>query len=438
MPKSKSYFSKDFPWILDLDREFHLNIERLHFLSSKLRWDEEETSALLHLENSILTLDGMRFVYQSLGKNKTTKKLDAAFQIFREEIIDLINFIHRYKKVAKENHRMTLYDLLLTLSENAPASLSWLHIEENTQEGKKRLKTHGEMLKHIHQMNLRYKKSPLKKIIKKHFERNKRTPFRALSTETVSTSFAHKFLKDLFRPWAHEKTVDRLLKKNYFESSKLESPMTYQLQGTLPIILSGPKHDITNLVTLAHELAHAIHYLHGTDTPLVEEFIGQLFEVLAFRKFQQEKSYQKYKHDSEEYFWHNFLDFYVQKLYATDTAVKIMRLTKRNPQKMREFSKKNFGNYFGVRESYFDFGYELNENFYSYDYLLGYIYAYHIGLIVSRDKTKWDLIKKILVAEKDLTLEKIGAWFKLPPLKKLNEQMMKELEIYFLLSRTKS
>lgn len=436
-PQRASKFSTDFPWITDLAHEFELNIERLHLLSSKPRWNEDETRTLLRLENSLLTLDGMRFVYGSLGKNKISKKIDAAFQIFREEIIDLINFTHRYKKVTKESHRMTLYELLITLSENAPAQLSWLHIEENTREAKRILKNKKEMRKTITTLNLRFHKSPLKKMTKKHFEKNHNTPFRASAKLTVSTKMAHEFLKELFKPLAHEKTIERLLLKNYFESKTLESATTYHLQGTFPLILSGPKHDVTNLVTLAHEMAHAVHYLHGSDTPLVEEFIGLLFEMLAFRKFQQEKNYAKYKHESEEYFWHNFLDFYVQKLYSTDTAIKIMELPKRNPGKMREFSKSNFKKYFGVRESYFDFAYELNEYFYSYDYLISFIYAYHIALSVSKKPENWSLIKKILLAEKDLTLEKIGSWFKLPSLKTMNEQMMKELEIYFLLSRTK-
>ena len=435
--KRNTKFNMDFPWITDLEREFELNIERLHTLSSKPRWNEDESMALLRLENSLLTLDGMRFVYSSLGKQKISKKIDAAFQIFREEIIDLINFTHRYKKVTKESHRMTLYELLITLSENSPVQLSWLHIEENTREAKRTLASKKDMRKNISNLNLRFHKSPLKKLARKHFEKNHKTPFRASAKLTVSTKMAHEFLKELFKPLAHEKTIDRLLKKNYFESETLESPTTYHLQGTFPLILSSPKHDVTNLVTLAHEVSHAVHYLHGSDTPLVEEFIGLLFEMLAFRKFQQENDYAKYKHESEEYFWHNFLDFYVQKLYATDTAIKIMELPKRNPGKMREFSKSNFKKYFGVRESYFDFAYELNENFYSYDYLISFIYAYHIAIIVSKNPDKWDLIRKILVAEKDLTIEKIGTWFKLPSLKVMNEQMMKELEIYFLLSRTK-
>ncbi len=432
-----SQFSTDFPWISDLTHEFELNIERLHVLSSKPRWNDTESKILIQLENSLLTLDGMRFVYQSLGKIKISKKIDLAFQIFREEIIDLINFTHRYKKVTKESHRMTLYELLITLSETAPAQLSWLHIEENTREAKRILKNKKEMRQIINTLNLRFHKSPLKKMTVKHFQNNHNSPFRASAKLTVSTKMAHVFLKELFKPLAHEKTIDRMLLKNYFESSTLESATTYHLQGTFPIILSGPKHDVTNLVTLAHEMAHAVHYLHGSDTPLVEEFIGLLFEMLAFRKFQQEKTYAKYKHESEEYFWHNFLDFYVQKLYATDSAIKIMELPKRNPGKMREFSKTNFKKYFGVRESYFDFAYELNDNFYSYDYLIGFIYAYHIALLVSKNPKNWDLIRKILVAEKDLTLEKIGTWFNLPSLKKMNEQMMQELEIYFLLSRTK-
>lgn len=435
--KNSSKFNVDFPWISDLTKEFELNIERLHTLSSKPRWDKDESATLLRLENSLLTLDGMRFVYGALGKQKLSKKIDIAFQIFREEIIDLINFTHRYKKVTKESQRLTLYELLITLSENSPAQLSWLHIEENTREAKRTLKSKKEMRKHVVLLNHRYQKSPLKKMAKKHFEKNLVSPFRASAKMSVSTRVAHEFLKELFRPLAHEKTIERMLKKNYFESQTLESPTTYHLQGTFPLILSSPKHDVTNLVTLAHEMAHAVHYLHGSDTPLVEEFIGLLFEMLAFRKFQQEVDYQKYKAESEEYFWHNFLDFYVQKLYATDTAIKIMELTKRNPGKMREFSKSNFKKYFGVRESYFDFAYELNENFYSYDYLISFIYAYHIALIVSKNPQKWEIIRKILTADKDLTLEKIGTWFKLPSLKIMNEQMMKELEIYFLLSRTK-
>jgi hypothetical protein len=437
MSKNLTRYSKDFPWIPDLDHEFKLNIERLHHLSSKPRWDVKESEILRRLENSLNTLDGMRFVYQSLGKDKIFKKINASFQIFREEIIDLINFTHRYKKVSKETHRKYLYDLLVTLTVNEPVQLSWLHIEENTTEGKKSLSSKKEMKKHVSILNHRLQKSPLKKYIFKHFKENKTSPFRASARVFVKTKDTHKFLTELFKPLAHEKTIKRLIEKNYFESSTLESPTTFHLPGTFPLILSGPKHDVTNLVVLAHEMAHAVHYLHGSDTPLVEEFIGLLFEMLAFRKMQTDPKFKHFKHDGEEYFWHNFLDFYVQKLYSTDTAIKIMQMSQRNPKKMREFSKNNFSKYFGVKESYFDFGYELNENFYSYDYLLSFIYSYHIALIVSKDPSKWELIRKILVAEKDLTIEKIGSWFKLPNVKTMNEQMLKELEIYFIMNQKK-
>ncbi len=435
------HYNSDFPWIKNLDREFHDNIHCLHYLSTKLKFTETTLSYLRVIENSIIMLDGMRYVYRSTNKEIYAKKIDVAFSIFREEVIDLINFTHSFQKTKSHSHkhndffeqRSLLYDLLISLSDPLPAQLSWLHIEENTEEALRALNLPAgkAMVNDVLMLKKTFQTIRFKAKIRNHFLENHQSPFRASATQILPKKFPQTFLKELFSPIVSSKAIERLLDRNYFESTKLESPTTFHLDGTYPLILAGKKKDITNLITMAHETGHAVHYLFGSDSPLVEEFIGQLFEVLAYKKLMKDRRYRKFHEDTERYFWHNFLDFYVQKLYASDTTIQLIKMKKRTPQTMRKISKQNFYEYFGVRESYFDFDYELNEYFYSYEYLVGYIYAYHIGSLIDENPKEFRKITIILKKEKDLTIKQIAKMFKLPSFQVLNQKMLSDLEKHF-------